>query len=103
MATEDPTNLLYSFRGSYGRLCHLTCKALHDAAPPGMVAEAFVGSGSQMAPVLNAIRTAFVECKEALHRAAEDYTPQEITRVAVEMRRAHEREWDVEIPTSVAA
>jgi hypothetical protein len=97
MATEDPTNLLYSFRGSYGRLCHLTCKALHDGAPMDLVAEAFEGSGSYGTPVLNAIRTAWVAQNAAMMRAVENYPLSEIRQMTDQAAKAVAGEWFIDV------
>jgi hypothetical protein len=97
MATEDPTNLLYSFRGSYGRLCHLTCKALHDGAPKNLVAEAFEGGGSYGAPVLNAIRKAWVAQNAALMRALENHPLSEIRKMTDEAAKAVAGEWFIDV------
>jgi hypothetical protein len=105
MATTpaEANNLLTAFRGSYGRLCHLTCKALRDGAPQSEVLEAFQGEGAYGAPALNRIRTAWVETNEALRRARTTHTMDECVAVAQGVREAHEGEWMVEIPAGVAA
>lgn len=99
MATEDPTNLLTAFRDSYGRLCHLTCKALYDDEyTEDAIMEAFSGAGGNMAPALYRIRTARVEAFANLKRATEAHGFNAVCDVAKEMRHAHETEWQREIP-----
>lgn len=102
---QDPTTL-EQFRDSYGRLCHLTCKALREAHENGAgteryILEAFEGAGGSMAPVLYQIRSAYVAANADLKRTAEAFPMEAITKVALQVRRAHEGEWMVEIPASV--
>ena len=99
MATEDPTNLLNEFRGSYGRLCHLTCKALHDGEDKMTVHRAF--NGDVTSP-LTKILTAHGVCHEALKATQPRIPMRAIHRHALEIRVANEREWGVEIDAKAA-
>lgn len=100
MPTEDPSGLLNDFRTSYGRLCHLTCKALYDGEDRMSVYRGFNGD---ITSGLTKIVRAHADCAAALRATQPRIPMRAVRRHALEVRLANEREWNVEIDARVAA